>query len=859
MGRAGILRGLCGMVRGVLTAAAVASCARSSAATADSGAGGDDAALLRDLHVQRRVLPQLSIATAYRRCPQGAGSGADIPRARCATPDATSPVSPAVMDVAARAAAAVQHGATPAALQAAALVDLLWSAGSGRALDRSIASLRTTARISDRPASALVDLAAAYLVRAGRTQEVHDLLEAIEAADRAVETEPRNPAARFDLALAMEELELAHESARAWSAYLALDSTSGWAAEARGHLRTLLAQEHPPAPDTTCDLKAPLARLATTAPSTARRLGWDHCLGEWGAAVLRGDTAVARRRLAAAAVLGDQLEQDGHDATLAEEVRAIRRIEGNPETVRALARAHRAYAAGRARYRALQHGAAANLLERASTAGAPSPRVLRQWSRIYIAGAMLYAGRPRAAERVVRRVVASADSVREPALAGRARWTLGTIVLRHGDFEVALHQYRAARHLFARAGERDNVGATEALIADATFRLGDWASGFGMVRQALGSLRPYHGSVWTHAALAVAADAAAADVFPRSAVRIADDNVLVARPRYVAEARLQRARLLASRDPARARHDLAVARRLISGLSGATRTWLTADAQVTAGSPTLYRDPVKVISSVDSAVAVFAGLHNSIRLLQALVARADARLSAGEVRAGEVDLDHVVQMLDDERDRIGSATLRASLLDAAHGVFDHRVMLSVDADRPAEGLIALERGRASLGRSRTRPVLTDGDRLAIPPGAVGMEYALIGDTLLAWTVIGSSAELSRVTVDQEEFVRTIGRTRAALESHAGEATLLPPGESRSGAFTGLAQAFLGAGAGGVVGAEWPVDDHDASILVTRFHNAYRASGHPAEALRQAQLRLIHSSDPALRSPGAWAAFRYAGG
>jgi CHAT domain-containing protein len=46
--------------------------------------------------------------------------------------------------------------------------------------------------------------------------------------------------------------------------------------------------------------------------------------------------------------------------------------------------------------------------------------------------------------------------------------------------------------------------------------------------------------------------------------------------------------------------------------------------------------------------------------------------------------------------------------------------------------------------------------------------------------------------------------------------------------------------------------------MTAFHRAYRASGDGAAALRKAQQNLLHSGDPELSSPSAWAAFRYAG-
>ena len=86
---------------------------------------------------------------------------------------------------------------------------------------------------------------------------------------------------------------------------------------------------------------------------------------------------------------------------------------------------------------------------------------------------------------------------------------------------------------------------------------------------------------------------------------------------------------------------------------------------------------------------------------------------------------------------------------------------------------------------------------------------------------------------------------------------LPTQQRRSGGFSGLTAAFLGAGANGVVGSLWRVDDRQAGALMIEFHRAYRASSDGAKALRIAQLSLLHSGDTTLRFPSAWAAFRYA--
>jgi CHAT domain-containing protein len=81
---------------------------------------------------------------------------------------------------------------------------------------------------------------------------------------------------------------------------------------------------------------------------------------------------------------------------------------------------------------------------------------------------------------------------------------------------------------------------------------------------------------------------------------------------------------------------------------------------------------------------------------------------------------------------------------------------------------------------------------------------------------------------------------------------------RSGGFAGLTGAFLSAGVGGVVGSLWRVDDASTRDLMVEFHRALATSGHPASALREAQLRLLHSPDSPRRTPAAWAGFRYVG-
>jgi CHAT domain-containing protein len=83
-----------------------------------------------------------------------------------------------------------------------------------------------------------------------------------------------------------------------------------------------------------------------------------------------------------------------------------------------------------------------------------------------------------------------------------------------------------------------------------------------------------------------------------------------------------------------------------------------------------------------------------------------------------------------------------------------------------------------------------------------------------------------------------------------------PGRGGAG-FTGLAESFLVAGAGGVIGSLWRVNDDLTDAFMREFYGAYRASGDAAAALRHAKLRMMQAPDSA-RHPSAWAAFRLAG-
>lgn len=998
----------------------------------------------------RSLRARLSVDAAWQPCAVGREKGGDEGMV-CADPSNQRLV---VLPV----AAVAQAGASPSAdaLHALALADLLAAAAGGTNLDRAIQSFQSAARLADRPAPVLADLAAALLLRAERTQNVRDVAEAIEVSEEAVELEARNPAVLFNRALAMEQWGLVDQSSVAWLAYRDVDSRSGWAGEARARSVALSSKPSPHMRPRDFSPSA-VREFVVVWPQQARQLGWDHLLGEWGAAVLTGDFAGAERVLGEAELLGNAMKSQGGDPTLAEAVREIRGRPKNGIELSELALAHREYAAAFGAFHRLDYYAMRDSLSAA--AGRPhGSRILSLWIRTSYGSALLLTGDVGGAKRVLIPLLAEADTDATPAIAGRVHWSLGTMQLRLGIYEEALAEAQRGSELLRRAGDDEYSGGSAYVAADAAFSLGATIEAYGEAHGALVLLRRYPASVWTSNALSSAARIAAADGRRRAAARFLEERLGVATrmgvPARVAEVQAARAQaLLTAGDLNHAARAVTIAESLVAGLdSGVVRSWISAELQLARARVRLVLRPAESEVLFDSVLATPVTRFTVFRVLQALAGRAQARLAGGDVAGAIADLDSACAQIDREQQSVMRASYRASLLDAATDVFNRVASLRLVQGDTVGALLSIDRRRVFLtpgSHASSSPALRD---LRMPPGVVGLEYALIGDTLLVWTVSGRRVLLSRVRVKRDLLVGASERVRVALQRGEAESRVRPqlailyrlliqpvasrlgpantrllvvsdgdvpadlfaalfdstarryliedhplvfapalhgsvreapqsrttmprvliasdpafdprsyPGlerlpeaevegdsvgalydhtvrlngpevtpsalfvavrrvnvvhlaghaffddeqpdrsyvvlapergvansvaltadslgraqwggvrlvvlsacetfrsrRGRSGGFAGFSAALLGAGVGGVIGTSWAVDDRSSRYLMVEFHRAYRVSGDGAGALRTAQLRLLRSSDPSLRSPTAWAAFRYAG-
>jgi CHAT domain-containing protein len=130
------------------------------------------------------------------------------------------------------------------------------------------------------------------------------------------------------------------------------------------------------------------------------------------------------------------------------------------------------------------------------------------------------------------------------------------------------------------------------------------------------------------------------------------------------------------------------------------------------------------------------------------------------------------------------------------------------------------------------------------------------NTLLSKLVLAPEAKNDPgILTAQEIYSLKLDHTRLVILAACETANEYIPG---SEGVTSLARAFLAAGVPTVVASLWSVDDRSTADLFDAFHQRLSAGEDPVEALRNAQLAMLHGSKAADRPPRAWAAFEVIG-
>jgi CHAT domain-containing protein len=637
----------------------------------------------------------------------------------------------------------------PAALRVQALVAMRWQGDAAAQLDGAAAALERASAALPGDAALLNDLAVVYLEIAQRDQQLRPMLQALDAVERAVERDSLLPAALFNRALILQRLYLLESADRAWARHARVEPDRRWRSEGETHARRLDLRKGAPSLQALVDSSddSTLDAEARRAPENARRLGL-RLLGAWGAAVGAGDADAAARALAGARRLAAAAERLRGDQSLPLALRHVQAAGADPARLRVLARAHALYATGFALFDQSSHERAADTLLAAEQSLRALGSPAAAWAAYFRAAAEMNQGRFARADSIFQRALADAGPS-EPGLAGRATWGVGVTRVRRGHYELANRHYRAALPFLTIAREPDNVATVSYLLAEGLSLAGQSVAAGAETLHGLRLLSAYRRTTFFNNHLGTVAAFARADTLRHAVLAVRGEMLEVARGVDRAEVTAwalsaHAADLHAAGRTDAARAELEEARGWADRIpDGKLRDRVRADVALELARITRREDPRAAFDVLSSVVEAYRRVNIEIHLPAALYEAALAARDLGDLPAARGYLREAVGRIERQQETFRSPEVRATHGEMVENVFDAMIALEVDGGRPAEAFAYLERSRiaawppsdrlspASAG-AQTATVAGVAGRLS--PGVLLVEYALLADRVVAWTV-----------------------------------------------------------------------------------------------------------------------------
>ncbi len=621
------------------------------------------------------------------------------------------------------------------------------------------------------------DLAAACLARGS----VRDLFLALEAARTAVDLSPELPEARFNLALALEKLFLSDESVRAWNAFLVLeDSRSGWAEEARSHLRRLERasrdrgwQEARQTLEKGAEKGTEFTRRVVSAWRLRSRLfGEQVLLPRWAEAELGGDLQKAQATLATLRQIGESLSVLAGDAMLRDSVAAIDRAAARPDRLAELAQAHHDYGLAAQSYAQFDRRAAAAGFAVAEEELAKAGSPFHLWAALFIAACDYQRSRYEDA-------IARLDAVegmaagRYPNLQGRAEWIRSLIQMVLERPLAARESARAALAAFAKTGERGHQAAAHALLIEAESYLGEEKEVWSQVSQALSKADDLDDPRTRQMVAVIVTQVAIEEDKPRVGLYFQNEGVRWAlaggNPVQIAYALWDRTSLdLLSGRLDDARRDVAAASHWAARAGDEA---LSADILLLEARALALEDVEAALAKLDAALPLLRKTQyvrslSSAYLLQGrLHVRSGRRdLAAAAFQLGIDQVERALGVLDDSS--------RLLFLDRTSELFDERIKLSAQMETEPwpTAFSYAERGRGRAlaklmadHRSRRRfvPRLAEVER-TLPAGLALVEYSVLPDRLLSWVVMDGRTHSFSQPTGEAAIQSKVGRLTATI-------------------------------------------------------------------------------------------------
>ena len=663
---------------------------------------------------------------------------------------------------------------TPSRLHAAGLAQLL----SGQA-NEAVDALAAAVREQPANASYLNDLAVAQLERARLGVRPDDLPRALASATRAARLDPASTEARFNLALALSALSLRDQATTAWSDYLAHDSTSAWAAEARAQLDTLRrptpAQawaSMSPQFDMTVDLATAEAAVRIQG-SESRAYLETHVIADWASAALTGAAPMPLNlRTWAEAVLrvtGDAFYVD-----------IVEHIEHAPvEQARLIAQAIAAYAHAASLYNNDRYADAIPLLRQA-VAGLDAVRSpYAERARIDLASLDYLTGRYDAVTADLTAILARAQQHGYGFIEARANWLLGLGAFMQGRHGEARAYYEATLARFEAMQDAEQVAAAHNLLAGLFVYLGSNDNAWAHLVPAMHGLDITTSKRLRHGLLSTAS-MAMGGIDAEAALAIQDAALLNAtswgQQPAIAEAYAQRASLLARLG----RHSEAEA-----SLSEASRH---ADATVDEAfkprvqttvlsiEAELWRrsNPTAAIRAAEQAIALASSRRDRMRVAQLEWRLAQAHLALGHTTDAQRALERGIASFQADRDAMTDEG-RLSSRNEAWGLFDTALQLAIRGGHLEQAFELAEQSRMrTLAESRAghTPVPLSQVRASLDADEAVVEVNQFDDELAVWVIRRDAVSVRTRPITRLDAERLIARQQDEITQQAA------PGASR---------------------------------------------------------------------------------
>jgi CHAT domain-containing protein len=602
--------------------------------------------------------------------------------------------------------------------------------------DAAIEQLERLLEGSPGDARLLSDLAAAHLVRADREDRALDRAKAIDLASRAVERDANLLEARFNLALALEKLETAGRregepgaaprAVAAWRDYLAHDTSSPWATEARDRLARLEA-------------RASAARVGGD-PTSAWNDLVENLLPRW----IGSSPPERATRLDAAIDLAATLDRTTGGSSASTLVASMR--DGSAAR---WASGVEQYRSGKEQYESGRYTVAARAFAAAFQVFDAAKSPLAPYALLYVGITDYYAGRLDLAEQRFEQVGDSASALRDPLLQGRVRWMQGLVRGVRGDFGTSLKRYREALAAFERAGDHGSAASLHFLLAEDLDLLGDaeeaWAQrgrALDLARLAPAGLRVSIASDAARAALARDLPWTARSLF---AAVLGDAE---STPASWVENQLMSAQIESRLgDMNEARDRLRGARTRLHDIGDADlearyTAFLNQAEGLMQNDPTRLESALGYFASVD-AEARLPGLHLAIgRALEKQNRDDEAR---AHYESGVRALERSGSFMNDETRRVG-------LLSESEGLFEAAERLEIDRfERPDAAFALAERARAVELANRALAARPSVLAERLPVDVAILYFATFEDRLLRWVIAGERvrflpSQVARATV-----------------------------------------------------------------------------------------------------------------